>query len=184
MVNASQFQTIRVRFTVHNAGTAAMTTAPQLEYRPSGTKGYTLVPEKPLKGIPLQVVREWVPSHGGGTTQGPVTGDIAVAKFLTGNGGGDLAMVGNRSMGANPAPPITLPSDSYTEQEFTVRLTLDSKSRAGYDLRITDGHTPLSPTQVAKIRLGAPPAVRLTPGQRNGLAVKSPKAADGTGAVK
>jgi len=184
MVNASQFQTIRVRFTIHNTGASALTAAPQLEYRPDGSTGYIVVPEKPLRGIPFQVDREWVPTPGGGTTQGPLGESIPVAKFLTGSRGGGLAMIGHHSMGANPDRPITLPRDSYTEVEFTVRLTLDAKNRTGYQLRITDGHTLLSATQVAKIRLGAPPAVRLSPGQRNGLAVKSPKSTRGTGAAK
>lgn len=184
MLNASQFQTIRVRFTVHNTGASAMTATPQLEYRPNGSAGYTVVPEKPLRGIPFQVDREWVPGPGGGTTQGPLGESIPVTKFLTGKGAGGLAMIGHHSMGSNPDRPITLPTDSYTEVEFTVRLTMDAKNRTGYQLRVTDGHTLLSGTQVAKIRLGAQPAVRLSPGQRNGLAVKSPKSARGTGAVK
>jgi hypothetical protein len=183
MINASQFQTVRVRFTVHNTGTSAKTAAPQLEYRVNGSARYVVVPEKPLRGIPFQVDREWVPSPGG-TKPGPLGESIPVAKFLTGNQGGGLAMTGRRSMGANPGRPITLPPDSYTELEFTVRLTVDAKNLTGYQLRITDGRTLLSETQVAKIRLGARPAVRLSPGQRNGIAVKTPKPSRGTGAVK
>jgi len=184
VLDASQFQTLRVRFTIHNAGTAPLTARPLLEYRPAGSGGYVAVPEDSVKGIPLSMNREWVPSNGGGTRQGPLGEDIAVARFLTGDQGGGLALIGHHSMGANPDRQITLPPDSYTEQEFSVRLTTDARYLAGYDLRITGGHGSLAGAQVAKIRLGPPPALRLSPGQRNGVAVKDPRPASGTGAVR
>ena len=186
MTDAAQFQTIRVRFKLHNAGTVAMTAAPQLEYRASGSTGYTVVPERTLRGIPFRVDNEWVPSTGpaGGTKQGPIGEDIPVAKFMTGNEGGGLAVVGHHSMGANPDRQITLPPASYTEQEFTVQLTMDAKYLTGYEFRITNGRTMLAGTQVAVICLGLPPVLKLSPGQQNGLAVKAPKPASGTGVVK
>jgi hypothetical protein len=80
-------------------------------------------------------------------------------------------VIGHHSMGANPDRPITLPTDSYTEQEFTVRLTIDAKYLTGYEFRITNGRTMLAGTQVAKIHLGPPPALQLSPGQHQGVAV-------------
>jgi len=189
VTDAAPFQTFRVRFQLHNAGTAPITEAPQLEYRAAGSTGYTVVPEKPLNGIPFHVAREWVPSRGlgGGTMQGPLGESIAAADLRIGKQGG-LAMNGHRSMGANPDKALTLPSDSYTEQEFTVSLTVDAKYLTGYELRITNGHSVLAGSQVATIRLGAPPASRVSPGQHQGLAVARPKKpsnpASGTGAVK
>jgi hypothetical protein len=186
ITDASQFQSIRMRFKLHNAGTAPITAAPQLEYRLHGSGFYTVVPEALLKGIPFRVDREWVPSgtSAGGTKQSPLGDEIAVDKFLTGNQGGGLAMIGHHSMGANPDRAVTLPSDSYTEQEFTVLLTMDAKYLSSYEFRITNGHTMLAGSQVATIRLGAPPALKLSPGQHKGVAVQAPKPARRNGVVK
>jgi hypothetical protein len=186
ITDAAQFQTIRLRFKLHNAGEVKLTAAPQLEYRVSGSTVYTVVPERTLRGIPFRIDNEWVRSRGtaGGTQQGPLGEDIPLAKFLTGNEGGGLAVIGHHSMGANPDREITLPPASYTEQEFTIKLTMDAKYLTGYQFRITDGHTMLAGTQVATISLGLKPALKLSPGQQNGLAVKAPKPARETGAVK
>jgi hypothetical protein len=186
ITDASQFQSIRMRFKLHNAGTVPITAAPQLEYRPVGSTLYTVVPEALLRGIPFRVDREWVPSltPGGGTKQGPLGEDIAVAKLLTGSQGGGLAMVGHHSMGANPDQAVTLPSDSYTEQEFTVLVTADAKYLSTYEFRITNGRNMLAGTQVATVRLGAPPALKLSPGQHKGVAVPAPKPARGNGVAK
>jgi hypothetical protein len=186
IADASQFQSVRMRFKMHNAGTTPITAAPQLEYRLHGSSFYTVVPEALLKGIPFRVDREWVPSGNpaGGTRQSPLGEEIAVDKFLTGDQGGGLAMTGHHSMGANPDRAVTLPSDSYTEQEFTVLLTMDAKYLSTYEFRITNGHTMLAGSQVATIRLGAPPALRLSPGQHKGVAVQAPKPARRNGVVK
>jgi hypothetical protein len=186
ITDAAQFQTIRLRFKLHNAGEVKMTAAPQLEYRASGSTGYTVVPERALRGIPFRVDNEWVRSSGtvGGTKQSPIGEDIPLAKFLTGNEGGGLAVIGHHSMGANPDREITLPPASYTEQEFTIKLTMDAKYLTGYQFRITDGHQMLAGTQVATISLGLQPALKLSPGQKRGLAVQGPKPARETGAVK
>ena len=183
-LGASQFQTFRVRFQVSNTGIAPITEAPQLEYRLSGTGSYTVVPEKPLKGIPFHVDREWVPSTGlaGGTVQGPLSADIAVADFRLGKGSG-LAMTGHHSMGANPDQPVTLPPASYTEEEFTVTLSIDAQYLTGYELRITDAGTAPTGTDLATITLGQAPALRLSPGQRQGASEAGPKPASATGAA-
>lgn len=177
VTDASRFQTFRVRAQLRNAGADSVTVTPQLEYRTAAGGGYTVVPEMPLKGIPFHVVREWVASLGlgGGTIQGPLGDDIAVGDFQIGNGGG-LAVKGRHSMGANPDQRATLLSASYTEEEFTVKLSIDAQYLTGYQLRITDGGTPLAGAQVAEIRLGAPPAVVLSPGQHQGAAVVEPLA--------
>jgi len=183
-LNASPFQTFRVRFQVSNTGTAAITEAPQLEYRAAGSSDYTVVPEKPLKGIPFHVDREWVPSTGlgGGTMQGPLGEDIAVAAFRLPQPGG-LAMTGHHSMGANPDQPVTLPSASYTEEEFTVTLSIDAQYLTSYDLRITNAGTAPTGNDVATITLGPAPALRLSPGQRQGTSQAAPKATNTTGAA-
>lgn len=186
ITDASQFQSIRMRFKLHNSGTAKITAAPQLEYRLRGSQGYTVVPQALLKGIPFRVEREWVPNKtaGGGTKQSPLGQDIPLDKFLTGGEGGGLAVVGHHSMGANPDRVITLAPAAYTEQEFTVLLTMDAKYLSTYEFRITNGFTMLAGTQVATIRLGAAPVLTLSPGQHKGLAVEPPKPASSTGVVK
>ena len=182
VLDASQFQTFRVRFQVHNDGTDPITATPRLEYRPDGASGFVVVPEQPQLGIPFHVAREWVPSPGlgGGTMQGPLGEDIAAGDFLMPSQVGK-AVDGHHSMGANPDPPITLPAASYTEQEFTVTLTIDAQYLTGYELRITDGGTALTGTQVARIVLGSPPPLQLSPGQRQGVAVGGPQPAKPAG---
>ena len=100
--------------------------------------------------------------------EGSLGQDIAVADLRIGVDTG-LAMIGHRSMGANPDRPVTLPSDSYTEEEFTVNPTIAAQFLTGYELRVTNGGTPLAGTDTATIRLGAPPAVVLSPGQHRGM---------------
>jgi predicted CXXCH cytochrome family protein len=174
--DAAPFQTFRVRFQLHNAATTPITATPQLEYRTEGSGGYIVVPEKPLNGIPFHIAREWVPSRGlgGGTMQGALSEDIAAADLRIGRESG-FAVNGHHSMGANPDRPVTLPSTSYTEQEFTISLTMDAKPLTGYELRITNGGAPFSGMAPATLRLGAPPAVTLSPGQHHGVAVTGPK---------
>jgi predicted CXXCH cytochrome family protein len=173
--DALPYQRFRVRFRLHNAGTVPITKTPQLEFRPEVGAGFVVVPEQPTLGIPLHVAREWVPSPdlGGGTIQGPLGEDIPVANLRIGTEGGS-ALTGHHSMATNPDRPITMPSSSYTEEEFTVELTMDAQYLTGYELRITDGGTPLTGTDVAVIRLGAPPVVQPTPGERQGVPVVPP----------
>lgn len=183
--DASRFQTFRVRFRLHNAATVAVTRTPRLEFRREGVGSYAVVPEKALPGVPFHVDREWVPSLGlgGGTMQSELGEDLAVASLRIGDEGG-LAVIGHRSMGANPEQSITLPSDSYTEQEFTVKVSMDAEYLTGYEFRITNGGTPLTGTDVATIRLGAPPALVLSPGQRQGVAVGGPSPMNTAGVVE
>ena len=96
-----------------------------------------------------------------------------MANLRIGSEGG-FAVNGHRSMGANPDQPITLPSGSYTEEEFTIKLTMDAQYLTGYQLRITDGGKPLTGTDVATIRLGDPPAPQVSPDQHQGVAVVDP----------
>ena len=180
--DASQFQTFRVRFQLHNDGTAPITPTPQLEYRADGAAGFVVVPEATQLGSPLHITREWVPSVGGGTKQGPLEEAIAAADFMLPTQAGE-AVVGHHSMGANPDAKITLPAGSYTEQEFTVQLSMDAKYLTGYELRLTDGGTAPTGTQVARIVLGAQPALQLSAGQRQGVVVVDPKAANAAGAI-
>ena len=183
--DALPHQRFRVRFRLRNAGTAPITTTPRLEYRTEGATGFLVVPAQHESGIPMHAAREWVPSLdlAGGTMEGPLGEDIAVAAFRIGAESG-LAVNGHHSMGANPDQPITLPSHSYTEQEFTIELTSDAQYLTGYELRLTDAGTPLTGTDVATIRLGEPPAVQLSPGQRQGVAVGAPNAMITAGVAK
>ena len=180
--DAAPHQRFRVRFRLHNAETVPTTATPRLEYRPLGGAAFLVVPEEPVLGTPIHVAREWIPSPdiGGGTMQGPLGEDIAVASFRIGTEGG-LAITGHHSMAANPDQPMTLPSNSYTEEEFTIELTMDAQYLTGYELRITDGGALLTGTDVATIRLGAPPVVPLSPDDHQGVAVVDPKPTSAAG---
>ena len=175
VLGALPHQRVRVRFRLHNTGTTATTMTPRLEYRTEGAGSFLVVPEQPELGIPMHAAQEWIPSLDllGGTMLGPLGADIAVADLRMGAEGG-LAITGHRSMGANPDQPMTLPTDSYTEQEFTVELTSDAQYLSGYELRITDGGTPLTGTDVAVIRLGDLPTVPANPDDHQGIAVADP----------
>ena len=175
VLDALPHQRVRVRFRLRNAGTAPITTTPRLEYRTEGAAGFLVVPAQHESGIPMHAARDWVPSLdlAGGTMEGPLGEDIAVAAFRIG-AEIDLAVNGHRSMGANPDQPITLPSHSYTEQEFTIELTSDAQYLTGYELRLTDFGTPMTGSDVAVIRLGEPPTVLSSPSDLQGIAVADP----------
>jgi len=182
VLGASQFESFRVRFQVRNNGVVPATAIPQLEYRPDGAAGFAVVPEEPQPGIAFHVAREWVPSLAGGTEQGPLGEDIPVVDLKTPSTVG-VAVVGHHSMGANPDKPITLPAASYTEEEFTVRLTTDAKYLTGYELRITNGGAEMTGAQAPRIVLGPPPALELSAGQRQGVSVDEPPPANAAGVV-
>ena len=174
-LDAKPHQRFRVRFRLRNAGSAASTPTPRLEYRAEGATGFLVVPALHESSVPMHAAREWVPSLdlAGGTMLGPIGEDIAVAAFRIGAESG-LALTGHHSMGANPDQPITLPPDSYTEQEFTIELTSDAQYLTGYELRLTDVGTPVAGSDVAVIRLGEPPALLSSPGGLQGIAVADP----------
>jgi len=182
VLDGSQFQTFRVRFQVQNTGTAVdpIVTTPRLEYRAQGTTESFVVPDKPEPGIPFHMAGEWVPGTNGGTVQGPLEEGIAVADFRTSAGAAGVAVNGHHSMSKNPDVPISLPAASYTEEEFTVALSIDAQYNTTYELRITDGGADIGP-DVAKIGLGAAPASQSSPTQRDGTTVADPSAVAASG---
>ena len=182
VLDASQFQTFRVRFQVQNTGTAVapIVTIPRLEYRVQGTTKSFVVPEKPEPGIPLHMAGEWITGPNGGTVQGPLEAGIAIADFHTGSGGSAVAVDGHHSMSKNPDVPISLPAASYTEEEFTVALSIDAQYNTTYELRITEGGADIGP-DVANIGLGRVPASQSSPAQRDGTTVADPSAVAASG---
>jgi predicted CXXCH cytochrome family protein len=178
--DASQFQTLRVRFQMRNTGTDPIITTPQLEYR-VGAADFLVVPVKPEPGIPLHMTREWVAGTTGGTVQGPLKESLAVADFLTVGELGDTKVVGHHSMSVNPDLPISLPPTSFTEEEFTVSLSIDAQYDTTYELRVTDGGTVLAGTDVTSIHLGAAPMSQNSLGQRQGVTVEDPSAVAASG---
>ena len=175
VLDALPHQRFRVRFRLHNAGTAATTMTPRLEYRTEGATGFLVVPAQRESGVPVHAAQEWIPSLDldGGTMLGPLGEDIALAAFRIGAESG-LAVNGHHSTGANPDQPITLPSDSYTEQEFTILLTSDAQYLTGYEFRLTGVGTPVTGSDVAVIRLGEPPTLLSSPSDLQGIAVADP----------
>jgi len=180
--DGSQFQTFRVRFQVQNTGTAVapIVTTPRLEYRVQGSAESFVVPEKPEPGIPFHMAGEWITGPNGGTVQGPLEAGIAVGDFRTGSGGSAVAVAGHHSMSKNPDVPISLPAASYTEEEFTVGLSIDAQYNTTYELRITDGGADIGP-DVANIGLGVAPAPQSSPDQRQGTTVADPSAVAASG---
>jgi predicted CXXCH cytochrome family protein len=175
LLDQPQLQTFRVRFQLGNDTTEPITVDPQLEYRPDGGDGFVVVPEKSQAGEAFDVARESV-STPGGSEQLPLGADIAVTDLLIGEDTVGLAVSGHHSMGLNPDVPITLPASSYTEQEFTVRLTTDAQFLGGYELRVTDAGAPLAGTAMATVEVGARPLVPVEPGQPSADASSGPSA--------
>jgi len=184
VLDASKFQTFRVRFQVHNIGATPITAIPRLESRADGAAAFAVVPENSQSGIAFHVAREWVPSLDidGGTMQGPLGENIAAADLKMPSTIG-VAAIGHHSTGANPDASMTLPAASYTEEEFTVQLTMDAQYLTGYDLRITDAGAEITGATSARIVLGSPPPLELSPGQRQGLVVDAPAAMSPAGAA-
>ncbi len=177
VVDAMRLQTLRVGFSVHNDGALPVTITPQLEFRPQDGTDWVLVPATLTAGAAFYTSREWVdrPTRRG-SDQGPESAAIAVGEFVVPASGSPAAGVpGQRSMGANPDQAVTLAPGASTEQEFTLRTTVDAQYESGYDLRLTDSGQPLSGVAGARLRLGRPQVPQLTPGQRQGIRVLDPR---------
>jgi predicted CXXCH cytochrome family protein len=180
--DAEWAQALRVRFQVQNADSVAIMLTPRLEYRRAEHGRYAPVPrDGPHLGTGFYVGREWVrpPKLKGGSRLGPGEAAIAPGDFRIGgaDAAGRTAVEGIRLMGASAPDPVSLPPGSVTEVEFSVRVTMDARHSAAYELRLADGDAPLPAGAVARIQMGPAPPPALSPRQRKGVAVAAPAGA-------
>ncbi len=182
ILDEQRFEVFRVRFEVRNPDTVATIWTPRLEFRRLGHAGFAAVPTPDTAdGSAFYAAPEWVVSRvpGEGTEIGPAGAVIDAASLAGDQQGlaGGSPVAGYRSMGANPAPAMDLPGLSWSVVEFSARATVDAAYLAGYEFRLTDAGIPLAGAAVALVWLGPPPAIELTPGQRDGLPPELPSPA-------
>jgi predicted CXXCH cytochrome family protein len=152
-------ETVRVRFQLRNLGTAAGTVTPRLEYREAADPAFAVVPTEPVPGVPFHVDREWVPAAGGGSKLGDLQESIADTEFrISDRRTGETASSGHHAMAANPDRPLTLPPGGVTEEEFTLRISLDAPPSTKYQLRLTDAGTVLGLPHPAPTVSGTTPS--------------------------
>jgi predicted CXXCH cytochrome family protein len=182
---AHPFDLVRVRFSVLNDSGHAATFRPRLEMRREGTTPFTVVPDRPRPGAALHVDREWVRTARG-SHEGPPALPLEVSEFLlqaatstAGAASGTSTVAGQHVMSGATGRAILLASGAYTEEEFTVRVGIDARPGTGYELRLTDAGSAVSGAVLATVRIGAPEAARMTPGQLLGVPVGSAVAAAG-----
>ncbi len=107
--------------------------------------------------------------------QGRLLEAIGAGAFrISGPGGGETAVAGYHSMGANPLPSLTIPAHSFTEIEFTVRGTVAARYLTDYRFGLTDGGSALTGAVTPTVIFGARPGLLLSPGQRDGVDVDGP----------
>ncbi len=172
------YDTFRVRFQVRNADALAATLAPRLEYRPLGAESFADLPsDGPRQGAPFHLGVEWRRAGDGkGTLPGPAVESIPVRDIqqTDTDDAAQRPIPGKRLMGEANPPPLTIPGDSYTEVEFTVRASLDLPFAETFQLRLVDDGRPISGAAVAIVRSGLQTPLELSPGQRNGVRVGPP----------
>src|SRR5450759_2112418 len=138
-----RFDAFRVRFQVRNADLPAAAMAPSLQYRLGGSATFVDVPVgDSLAGVPFYVAAEWRrPGVGTGTLPGPAQEPINAREIAIRDTDDPMQApaTGRRIMGPAGMAPITVPGDSYTEVEFTVRASIDLPPGGWFELRLTDG---------------------------------------------
>ena len=172
VAGVGRFEVYRVRFQVVNAGDEPLEFAPVLDWGlEPAPAGWARVPVvDPAPGQPFYAASDAGRTFRVATTSIPVS-DLRLA---AGPDPAGRPVAGLSSAGVNPGPRLTLPARSFTEVEFAIRATKDARWLGAYAFRLTDdGGTDVAGVS-ANVVLRAKPPVRLTPGQRAGVAVAEP----------
>lgn len=135
LTGALPFATLRVRALVVNVADAPHDWTPQVEYRRVGQADFVALPPQATPGSPLHATQEWVAADGG-TVAAPETTPLTTAILPAPEG--VASADGQRTSGANPAAPRTIPARTAVEHEFTVRLSVSAEFGASYEVRVTD----------------------------------------------
>ena len=168
------FEVVRVRFQLWNVDDLDTSVVPQLDFRAAGTDPFVKVPATdPVLEVPFYVSHEWrwtSPSHTGSVASGKVE-DLSATDFIDDDLAltGEQPVAGQRVMGPNPGPAISLPGGSYTEVEFSVHTAIAAVYLASYEFRLSDAGQPIPGAAIATLTVEAKPPLELTPGQRSGM---------------
>jgi predicted CXXCH cytochrome family protein len=174
----SRYDRLRVRFQVRNADAVPISLTPSLQWRIAGSAEFTDVPNGGRReGIPFYVGHEWRPVPGGtGTLPGPESEGISPTdvRVHDKDDAAQQAAPGTHLMGAKQVPTVTLAGDSYTEIEFTVRVSAAIEPGQRYELRLADPGRAIVGAAVAQVIAATQPALTVSPGQRDGIPVGPP----------
>ena len=150
ITDQERFETFRVRFQLRNADDLPITLAPRLEYRPATGTDFQPLPSprrgarRPvlrLTGVDADRRRGRNEARAGSRPRSTPAPSIVDDR----DGADQAAVVGDHSMGLEPASPaLTLPGRSYTEVEFSVRATVDADYLATTSSGSTDGGGPIA----------------------------------------
>jgi predicted CXXCH cytochrome family protein len=159
LVNLPRFQVFRLRFEVQNTDATDVAWHPALELVQSDGSAVPLPAGDGSSGQQFYAAREWVPD-GAGSRIGPTSTVIPA---------GDGMTAGIRSMGVNPLPEMAVAAGATTVVEFSLSATADATYQASYDFVLTDAGSELAGAARATVVMQEKPAVRLSPGQRQGI---------------
>ena len=178
ITDGQRFEVVRVRFQIRNADDLQAGVVPRLEYRRAAGGEFRPVPAlEKSDGVPFYVARESIPATGmvSGSELGPEREVIDASSLVVDDRDGtdEVGVAGQHSMGDNPATSVAMPPRSYTEVEFSVRVTVDADYVAAYQFRITDDGSPIPSAAVADVQMGERPKVDESR-MRDGLPVGGP----------
>ena len=173
-----RYDRLRIRFQVRNADTVTVSLVPILQWSTAGSMAFTDVPVGDREpDVPFYVGHEWRPTpDGSGTLPGPDVEAIPAAgvRVHDKDDEAQLPASGEHLMGTKQAPAINLEGDSYTEVEFTVRVTSAIELGQRYELRLVDAGRSIVGAAVAQVVAAPRPELGLSPGQRDGIPVGPP----------
>lgn len=173
LTGLQRFDSFRLRFQVRNPDANPAELHAQLQVRRLPVGAFADVSPDAGPAGAFTITQEWVPSSGphGGTEQGPEEEAIAVSDLrIPRADDAEEPTEGRHSMGPNPDRRISLPPHSYTEQEFTVHVTLDAHFDSAYEFRLTNAGEELI-GKAATVTTGSEPEVTVSLGQREGTPV-------------
>ena len=128
-------------------------------------------------GVPFYLDAEWrATGSGEGSLPGPAQETIPASALRVDDKDmpSQEAVAGRRLADEERAIRVVLPADSYTEIEFSVRVSRDISPRDVFKLRLTDAGQPIHGAVVATVQADVKVAYPLSPDQRNGVPVGPP----------
>ncbi len=174
----ARFDRFRVRFQVRNADLVPVDVAPGLQFAPGGTDQFVDVPVNDAEdGVPIYVDTEWRLSPSGRGTR-PAAAQEPIApgalQVRDTDSPSQEPVTGRRFMGDGPRDSVSVPADSYTEIEFSLRVSRDIAPDETIQLRLTDAGRAIVGAATATVGAAQRVTLPLSPGQRNGIRVGPP----------
>ncbi len=178
LLGVDRYDTFRIGFQLRNADTVPVEVTPRLQFRLGGEPAYADVPlgRREIE-VPFYVGVEWRPMAGGrGTLPGPLSEEIPTSAIRVHDRDFDTQepAAGARFMGSTRVPGLVLAGDSFTEVEFTVRVTRALPLGQAFDFRLVDGARPIHGAALGQVWSASRTAFAASPGQRDGIPVGPP----------